>query len=276
MAEERSMREAELEKVGAALSSTPTRAGQMVAVGAAAVGFITSSAVMGDLSWYTSISPRWQLAVLCLAGLQVGLVVTALVLCLTVAPPDAVGLYQGPSPTQQVVRKRTWLTSLRGEGRGFTRRMLSARWWKPVKRSRLLRWLSVLRWIFWRQVVRSKSQPSPLQVPISFADEACDKILASAGTRIINQIHVDEYMAMIAFLQASEDSDLLHRRRKTMALAATCVAIAAICGGFILIVAGSARLGSATVQRDQSAQMNVIMNARSYHVLGQSVPKKSP
>lgn len=231
------MRESELEKVGAALSSMPARAGQTVAVGAAAVSFITSSAVMGDLTWYAALDARWQIAVLCLAGTQIFLVVTALVLTLTVAPPDAVGLYQGPARTETVVRERPW-------------------------------------WEFWRPSVELQQDTVPPPKPIGFADEAQERILSTAGSGQITQTHVDEYMAMIAFLQASEDSALLHMRRRTILTAARCVSLAAVCAGVVLIIAAASRFGLSTMQGNQSADKNVIIDGRTPHANHQFVPQK--
>lgn len=226
------MRESELDKVGSALSSVPTRASQTVTVGAAAVGFLTSSAVVGDLGWYAKLDHRWQTAVLWMGGFQIVLVVLALVLCLSMAPPDSVGLYQGPPTTETVSEKRPW-------------------------------------WRLWkRAVVESPS-------PIGFADEARDRILSTAGTRLATQVHIDEYMAMIAFLRATEDSDLLHRRRKRVTVAAWFVAIAAVLGGAILCVAAANRLGTAAVQGNQTTTKNVIMGEETTGGYHRAVPTKA-
>lgn len=233
MAEERAMRESELEKVGSALSSVPTRASQTIAVGAAAVGFLTSSAVVGDLNWFSRLNHGWQSAVLWMGGTQIALVVIALVLTLSMAPPDTVGLYQGPPTTETVAEKRRW-------------------------------------WRFWR---RATTEEPPL--PIGFADEARDKILATSGSRLVTQSQIDEYMAMIAFLRATEDSDLLHRRRRRVSIAAWFVAVSAVLGGAILCVAAANRLGTAAGEGNQVAPKDVILGKETPNANIRVVPSQA-
>jgi len=236
MAEERAARESELEKVGSALSSVPTRASQTVTIGAAAVGFLTSSAVTGDLKWFSTLDPRWQTAILCLGGLQIAFVVVALVLCLTMAPPDSVGLYNGPPTTEIVSTRRPWWSRILGHQPNF-------------------------------------DEPRPTS--IGFAEEAYQRIVATAHPESITQTHIDEYLAMIAFLRASEDSRLLNRRRRRVILAAWCVAISAVIGGVILCVAAASRLSAIPSPRNQLPGQTVIMDSRGSNDPNQLVKSKT-
>ena len=198
------MREAEVEKVGAALSSVPTRAGQTVAVAAAAVSFITSTAVLGDLGWFVRLVRPLQITVVICVGLQIILVVSALVLTLTFVPPDTIGLYQAPSRVETLARR--------------------ARLWEF--------------WRWGRPVIRTQEIASP----VGFAAEAQSQLEQTSGGAEINDATVDEYMAMIAFYRASDDGALLRRRRRRVATAASCVVAAAILGGSILFAATGQRM----------------------------------
>lgn len=227
------MRESELEQISSALSSVPTRASQTIAVGAAAVGFLTSSAVVGDLGWFARLAPSLQSTILWMGGAQVLLVVIALCLVLSMAPPDTVGLYQGPSLVITITERRSrW------------RRLHHAQVAEPAQ-------------------------------PIGFAAEASEMITAIAGNRLVAQADIDEYMAMIAFLRATEDSDLLHRRRKRVSVAAAMVAASALLGGAILFVAVDNRLNAATQQRTEPPPKTVIIHGGHPDERTQVVPSET-
>ena len=91
--EERLLRERELLEVQSALSSLPSRAGPSISVAAAAVGFLTSTAVMGDLSWFKHLPEGWQMLVGVLVTSQIVLVGVAIYCSIRTLPPPLISVY---------------------------------------------------------------------------------------------------------------------------------------------------------------------------------------